>query len=308
MKAIRLIWASLLVLIMPAVLAGCAPSIEVRPGEGGLEKLPRLEIPKPGHPTPTNVEYTVEAIPRVSSAAMVYRFKTPEVSEELANQLAQSFNLKGSVQFEPRHQVYSIREGSRLFWIEAKTGKWSYQDNTNPGHPEKLPSSDEAKRLALDFLARLGFSPERFQVTVTSLTESTGPGKPEVPLARVVYFYPRLDGQAILGVSRIVVTIGDNGTIVGVNKFCKEIEPYKLYPLKRWEEALEEMKQGKGSNNLHPLATKATITEVQLRYWEDPGPVSEQPFLQPVYVFRGYTLINGKKESFDCVIPATDET
>jgi len=243
---------------------------------------------------------------------MVYKFIQPNITESSVAELAQKLKIYGEIKYEPRHGVYSIRDGSKLLWVETKTGKWSYQNQSKAykaGENDSLnlPSDEQAKVIAIQQIQDLGLPVDEFKVAdVTKFTEEGAPGKPVKTLSKAVFLYRQIDNKSILGVSRIIILIGDNGEVAGVSKYYKETQPYNCYPLKPFEKAFDELKNGRASNNISGKANHAIIKNVELRYWEDAGPISDQPFLQPVYLFEGETTIDGKTETFDAIVPAIE--
>ena len=104
------------------------------------------------------------------------------------------------------------------------------------------------------------------------------------------------------GVSRIIVTVGNNGEIEAVNKYYKDVEYQGNAKLKSPDKALIELNAGKSSNSLPENAQKARIQNVKIGYWED----VETELIQPVYVFSGKTEKDGKTNDWDAFLPAID--
>lgn len=276
-----------------------------------LPKIPALYIPHSGSPSPEDVAYELNTTPQLPNSAMVLKFKQPNITENDVRQLAQKFTLNGEIKYEPRNGVYNIKDGAKLLWVETKTGKWSFQNQSkaysNGESIPNIPTDEEAKVIALQQVQNLDLPVNEFKVAdVTKVTEEGAPGQPVKVLSKAVFLYRQINNQSILGVSRIIVMVGDNGEVVGVSKFYKEAEPFNSYPLKTFEKAYEELRSGAASSNIPGKATNAKINNVELRYWEDAGAISEQPYLQPVYVFKGETTIDGKIETFDAIVPAIE--
>lgn len=294
--------------LLSLVLIGCSSKTSQ---VSELPKIPALYIPFSGSPSPENVTYELTTTPQLPNLAMIYKFKQPNVSENDVQQLAQKFNLNGEIKYEPRNGVYNIRDGSKLLWVETKTGKWSYQNQSkaysNGESTPNIPTDEEAKAIAIQQIQSLGLPVNEFKVAdVTKVTEEGAPGQPVKVLSKAVFLYRQINNQSILGVSRIIVMVGDNGEVAGISKFYKETEPFNNCPLKTFEKAYEELKSGATSSNISGKATHAKIRNVELRYWEDAGAISDQPYLQPVYVFKGETMIDGKIETFDAIVPAIE--
>jgi len=281
-------------------------------------RIPPLNIPKPGNEIP-EIDYKVTAkFDNLPTEAMVYRFKKPKDPEAEIKSLAKIFGLNGEVQYYQAANEYFIKEGVddrdyRLLRYQINTGRWVYTDMKEYMHnydykPQNLPSDEEAKKIALDFLKKNGIYDKRF-IYCGVAYESSGSALTNdyKVLRKDVNFFPVVDGKDVYGVSKIIVTVGDNGKIVEVTKWYKEIEEYKKVKIMPAEKAFEKVKNRKSSNSINPMAKSATIKEVVLAYWEDAGTIEEQPYLQPVWVFVGEAVTeDGKVEKFDAIVPAIE--
>lgn len=277
-------------------------------------KIPALNIPMPGQEMP-QIDYKVTAkFENLPTEAMVYKFKKPQNVDFYS--IAKKFGLSGKAQYDSETKTYKIKEevDGKLkysFTYEAETGRWEYIDEEEMylnDNPTNIPSDEEAKRIATEFLKKEGLFSERFTyctvVPASSGDKLTNDYKVHY---KDVYFYPSINGKPIYGVSRIVISVGDNGKIIGVLKWYKDFEEYKKVKIIPAEKALERVKRRQASNNINPRAKSATINKVFLAYWEDAGTIEEQPYLQPVWVFAGEAVTeDGKYESFDAVVPAIE--
>lgn len=278
-------------------------------------RIPPLNIPMPGNEIP-DIDYKVTAkFDNLPVEAMVYKFKKPKNIDTEIKSLAKIFGLKGEVEYQPIWRAYSIKEKIdekyyREFEYEIDTGRWHYVDRKelNNDDPQNLPSDEEAKKIALDFLKKNGIYDKRF--IYCAVTDDSSGDKITNDYKvhhKSVYFYPVVEGKPVYGVSRIIVVVGDNGKIVEVYKWYKEFEEYNKVKIVPAEKAFEKVKNREASNNINPMAKSATIKEVVLAYWEDAGTIEEQPYLQPVWVFAGEAVTeDGKVEKFDAVVPAIE--
>ncbi|ACM60048.1 hypothetical protein B0S90_1231 [Caldicellulosiruptor bescii] len=278
-------------------------------------KIPPLNIPKPGNEIP-EIDYKVTAkFDNLPTEAMVYRFIKPKNIDIEIKSLAKIFGLKGEMEYQPIWRTYLIKEKIdekyyRALEYEIDTGRWHYEDSKGLDNddPQNLPSDEEAKKIALDFLKKNGLYDKRF--IYCAVTDSSSGDKITNDYKvhhKNVYFYPEIKGKPVYGVSRILVVVGDNGKIVEVYKWYKEIEEYKKVKIISAEKAFEKVKNRKSSNSINHKAKSATIKEVFLAYWEDAGTIEEQPYLQPVWVFAGEAVTeDGKVEKFDAVVPAIE--
>ncbi|ADQ07053.1 conserved hypothetical protein [Caldicellulosiruptor hydrothermalis 108] len=272
-------------------------------------KIPKLNIPMPGQEIP-QIDYKVTAkFDNLPTEAMVYRFKKPQDVDFYS--IAKKFGISGDVKYDSENKRYTINdESGRYFEYEVETGKWLYIDfkEKNNYEPQNIPSDEDSKRIAIEFLKKEGLYNERFNYC-TVVPEASGDKLTNDYKIHCwdVYFYPSINGKPVYGVSRIMVSVGDNGKIIEVDKLYKDIEEYKKVKIVPAEKALEKVKKRQASNNINPRAKSATINKVFLAYWEDAGTIEEQPYLQPVWVFAGEAVTeDGKYESFDAVVPAIE--
>lgn len=197
-------------------------------------KIPALNIPMPGQEIP-QVDYKVTAkFENFPTEVMVYKFKKPQNVDFYS--IAKKFGLSGKVQYDLKTKTYKIKEeiNGKLkysFTYEEETGRWEYVDEEEMylnDNPTNIPSDDEAKRIATEFLKKEGLFNENFTyskvVPVSSGDKLTNDYKVRY---KDVYFYPSINGKPVYGVSRIVVSVGDNGKIIGVLKWYKDFEEYK---------------------------------------------------------------------------------
>lgn len=281
-------------------------------------RIPPLYIPMPGNEIP-EIDYKVTArFDNLPTEAMVYRFKKPKDPKAEIKSLAKIFGLNGEVQYYQAANEYFIKEGVddrdyRILRYQINTGRWVYTDMKEYMHnydykPQNLPSDEEAKKIALDFLKKNGIYDKRFIYCGVAYDSSGSSLTNDYKILRKdVNFFPVVDGKDVYGVSKIIVTVGDNGKIIEVSKWYKEYEEYKKVKIIPVDKALEKVKKKEASTSINPRAKSATIKEAFLAYWEDAGTIDEQPYLQPVWVFTGEAVTeDGKVESFDAIVPAIE--
>ncbi|ADQ39634.1 hypothetical protein Calkr_0056 [Caldicellulosiruptor acetigenus I77R1B] len=277
-------------------------------------EFPPLKIPMPGQETP-NIDYKITAkFNNLPTEAMVYKFKKPQNIDFYS--IAKKFGLNGKAEYYPETKTYVIKEEvdgkvKYSFTYEVETGRWEYINEEEMYlnyNPVNVPSDEEAKKIAIEFLKKEGFYNDRFSYcTVVEASSGDKLTNDYKVLYKDVYFYPSINGKPVYGVSRIVVSVGSNGKIIGVRKWYKDIEEYKKVKLISAEKALEKIKKREASNNINPRAKSATINKVFLAYWEDAGTIEEQPYLQPVWVFCGEAITeDGSRDTFDAVVPAIE--
>ena len=150
-----------------------------------------------------------------------------------------------------------------------------------------------------------GWLPTDFRLeAITPLTDQQTPDTTAKIIGKAVYFYRYVNGKPVAGVSRVIVHVGTNGEVIGVKRFFKDIVPVGNMALKSIKEAFDELRRGDAILTTdNPNLKEAAVTNVDLTYWEDAGSTTDQPYLQPVYVFRAKGTA-GASDEFSAVVPA----
>jgi hypothetical protein len=176
------------------------------------------------------------------------------------------------------------RDGS-LWLFTACAGKIS-------SPPQNLPSFEEAKQIAADWLV----SHDLYPANVTEVEkggglEVTGASGESTPYSIIVRFQTGLAGYNIY-TSAASVEVGDNGAIIGANINMTQLKEYETVSIKTPEAALDVLKARLASPLADPPEAREsvinlrsfeqlTVTRVTLQYTTGGG------YLQPVYVFEG---------------------
>ena len=273
-----------------------------------LPLLVPLYMPGVGQPLPENIQYKMEAkIDHLPKTLMVYRFQSLNIKPPDALAIAERLGIRAT-QPKDRGEYYILQDGNKVISI-YKDGRFSYflegktYSATQP--PKRLPDDEEAMFIAEKYAKELGIWRDGFYFhDIGTGTVSQGPGEPVQLIGKDVSFGRIVEGYKVWASTGIIIQLGDQGEIEGVKQFCKEIIPFKKYPLKDVNKAFQEMSNF--SININPQATLGIIKSIELGYWEDPWSIEEQPFLHPVYVFRGEALVGDKWEPFIAFVPAVD--
>jgi|GEM_PF-981988 len=280
------------------------------------EKLPELFIPGMGQSVANDFKLSLESMDssELPEKQQVYKFKKFNITLEDARKKAAQFDPsfeKAAPKQNAQLNSYSFENETVLVEIEKDTGKMYYQDKTYPSEVAKnIPSDEEAVASAEEFLEKFGWLPETFEPAgVTANTIVPGDVNSETEAGdyvstKTVHFYQKIDQLPVLGVSRIMVEVGDNGQIVSARKYHKEVGAFTSYGLKSVREAAQDLQTSKGVHNISEDAKNVVLDKVELAYYEDPASLDQQTYLQPVYVFEGTYYYEGKKVSFSGVVPA----
>ncbi len=271
---------------------------------------PDLYLPMPGEEVP-HVTYTLKIdTSDLPEQILVYKFVEPGNPLAGTNKISNIFGIEGEIKEQNVIKGYFVKGENKNLQYYSESGKWDVcLDEAEEGYPteECTISKEEAIKISKNFLTKYNLLLPEFNTVVASErsqgSKLTGDYK---LIGYGVYFYPKVNGLKVYGVSRIIVEVRGEGKVVRVCKYYKEVEPYKIAKLKPVRDALSELTNNKALVNIPSEATSASIEKIELAYWEDAGSIEEQPYLQPVYVFTGTTIIDGKVCTFNAFVPAIE--
>jgi len=264
----------------------------------GVEGL-RVEFPQIAGPTGDPIIELAVDLPDAPSAMMIYRVKQAEVTPDAAAELAKRLGLDG----EPTLALgaYTLGDESRFLSVWQGTGGISYNKGVLPfpESPPNLPSEEEAKRIAVEFLDKMGLSLRGAAIRESLGTVKmrlAGPTGSETYVCQlVVMFDCEIDGVPLCG-DRSAVGIGNDGEVVHMVRVQRDVEPYRQLPIKSATQALEELREGKGTHNAGWDCERVVLDRVYLAYWME-GLSDPQEYVVPVYVFDGGSSSNGSGET-----------
>jgi len=274
--------------------------------------FPSIEAPS-GHP---DFELTASNLPS-NNRMMVYKVEDPVVTTDSVWQIGEKLGFEGSVSYidggkkiamlderaeEVRHLSVFIDSGAVDYVIV-------YPDKLYPPEPPNLPSEEEARQIAIDFLAQSGLLSadaevgDIYKVDVVTggtygnvevpeeVVEDEGEIIPEVVEEYIAHllvrFHRQIDGFPVIGSgSKFGVRIGDDGEVITVLKVWREVTPCNEVIINTPEQAYQELKSGAGSYYTPLDCEKVVIEQVYLAYWMEP-PDQHQEYVAPVYEFKG---------------------
>jgi hypothetical protein len=165
----------------------------------------------------------------------------------------------------------------------------SYMPKLYPRTPPTLPSEEEAKEIATQFLAQVGLLPPGAYASEVVVGGSCGGDGMEIHVAHLlVRFAWEIDGFPATD-TKFGVRIGDGGEVVQVTRVWKETEPYKEISIRSPQEAYQELVAGEGSCPVPSGCRKMVIEKISLAYWMEPR-IEKQEYVVPVYEFKGKCL------------------
>jgi hypothetical protein len=203
--------------------------------------------------------------------------------------------------------TYVIKTEGKALKYHTRTGVWSY--SSDAAYPvvtkqPKIPSDEEAQRIAISFLKKTGLWTDDIEFSHISYNYQRKENKitdeiyEEFIISKKVWFEKNIDGIRIDGVgSKCSVTLGENAEVVAFiqsEQFFQKIE--ENVSIIQPEKALENFKYGRGIRSI-PRTNLAyetvTITEISLCYYidslkDDPG------IITPSFIFQG-TFVEGNE-------------
>ena len=289
---------------------------------GGDGKIKRIEFPAISGNLPHDVNFTLSPDIDFSDDKLnvdsqgLYEKVYPlclkaKSKEEQVERLKKIFDLSTSQRTDMGEVITFHNENSSLDINENGTFSYS-RKNINNSKAITLSDKD-CISIAEKFLEDNKLLPNGFfengvgHVTKTSVKDPTD----TTIIKKDVYFNRKIDGKKVYGVSRIIVSIGAGAQIDSVYSLYRDIDgdPASI-KIKSFQEAFSDLKQLKGTVRIGESAKTVAIKKVELVYWEDSTPYSEQSHIQPVYHFTGEAIDDqgNKDETFEAFIPAIPDS
>jgi len=256
-----------------------------------------------------------------NNTMMVYKVENPVVTIDSVREIGGKLGFEGSAGYiDGDTKIAMLDEGAEevrqlLVWVDSGAVEYAivYPDKLYPPEPPNLPSEEEAKQIAIDFLAQSGLLPpdstvdDGYEAEVVAggtygieqevpeeVVDEGGEINPEVVEEYVTHllvrFYRQIDGFPVTGPgNQLGVRIGDEGEVITILKVWREVTPYDEVVIKNPEQAYQELKSGAGSYDVPLDCEKVVVEQVYLAYWMEP--LNEhQEYVVPVYEFKGECL------------------
>jgi len=120
-----------------------------------------------------------------------------------------------------------------------------------------------------------------------------------------VVIYPQLINGLPVFNAQLNVEVDSDGNIIGLFKNWREYTAYKEISLKSPEDAFNEFRT-RGLENKEGIPEKVYVTNVSIGYrMQQSGDMGE--YLQPVYIFEGYTQLDDSIEPFEPAVIAANK-
>lgn len=112
----------------------------------------------------------------------------------------------------------------------------------------------------------------------------------ELVVTKTVYFTKQIDNLDIYGNTIFYISIVNDGTISTVYSSSTDIEnKYEVDEknIVNLDEAIEKAKNLEGSIEFPEESDRIILEKVEVAYWEDSSPGSDNYTIQPVYLIKG---------------------
>ncbi|MFO7774109.1 MAG: hypothetical protein R6V59_09340 [Dehalococcoidia bacterium] len=313
----KIIGLIIAVLLIAAVGSYPLYSDLLRGGDGGFS----VDFPSAAGPSGNpGFELAAADLPP-NNTMMVYKVENPVVTTDSVQQIGRKVGFEGGAGYIDRDtKIAMLNEGAEevrqlSVWVNSGAVEYAivYPDKLYPPEPPDLPSEEEARQIAVDFLAQSGLLPpdatigDSYETEVVTGgayaieeevpeegVEEAGEIEPEVVEEYVTHllvrFHRRIDGFPVTGSgNKFGVRIGDEGEVITILKVWREVTPYRKVAVKTAEQAYQELKSGAGSYYAPLDCEKVVVEQVYLAYWMEPLD-EHQEYVVPVYEFKGKCL------------------
>ena len=271
--------------------------------------VPSLVPPSEGDHGTTFVLNTT--FPKVSDSYLAYKTVTTTVTKEYAKDIGSKLGLTGNAELYMNDKIRLVDDTGgprKQVTVYGDSGAIHYYKEY-PASVESqpiLPSEDDAKRIASDYLLSRDLFPEdaEFKNVGVSQTYAIGRAGSDEPIVSynvtlAVRFSRSFKGIPVYGHDELAVIIGNNSEVLELVKNWRDVEPYKNVTIKTPEQAYEDLIAGKSVQPpLETMLDQATINEISIGYWMEPR-INKQEFVLPVYAFTGTAIDSeGREEPF----------
>ena len=234
--------------------------------------------------------------PEVGDRVMVYKVKPPEVTPEKVAQMGRRLGFQGEPGVGTDMMAMTDESSGETrhlgVWVASGAvdyGFTPFMHKLYPDIPPTLPSEEEAKEIATQFLAQAGLLPPGAYVSeVLEGGRCGGDGQPSYLAHLLVRFTWEIDGVPATW-TKFGLRIGDGGGVVQLVRVYREVEPYKEVSIRSPQKAYQQLLAGKGSYATPSDCQKVMVERVSLAYWMEPAPI-KQEYVIPVYEFKGKCL------------------
>lgn len=221
---------------------------------------------------------------------LVYKTIPPDVSRRHLEEYTRIFHVNGT--FKEGTAGVSIQSADLSYYVMIeKSGVVDYGVQNRPNDAldtlDKLPSDEEAVKIATQFLKENNLYPDGIQTVKADrhYAVSTDKNGNEIRHSGQidVWFGRTINNLKVWG-TQLEVTVGGNGDIIGYYANWRDYAPVGEYPIKSPESAFEDLEQIGIKTDMDDPSI--SITEATLAYRTKAGAYKEE-YLEPIWVFSG---------------------
>ncbi len=263
--------------------------------------LPILDFPQTGVSS-SNFSYSIDTstgnLPKVGKDAgfeklvkVYYVTKTfaTLLSAEKSQNLAEKFDIKNPPQILSETK-YRFSENDKTLTIDLDNGNFIFKNEATISGKESL---EDDNKLVSDFernLQSLGIFKDDLTKGRTKIVKLKN--EPETAIVSVwpsdidkkPIFTPKFDVSLINSIVHRSADSLQNYLSLNFTYYPIDTSTFATYPIKTADQALEDLKQGKGVITIEPQKPQVSITSSYLAYYL---PENYNPYLQPIFVFEG---------------------
>lgn len=262
------------------------PPVEEQP-DAKFGILPALEFPTRSVSS-SNFSYSLDTttggLPKFEKIIKVFflpKTYATFLSAQRSQDLAEKFAIKTPPQILSETN-YVYKEGEKTLEVNLDSGNFRFKKEATPS----AGALDSTDKMSADFKNVLN--------SLGVLKDQLKNGRTKVVGPQISVWPQDIDGKAIFtpefNISLVNAQVSgsannlENYFSLNFFFFLIDESTFATYPLKRAEEAFEDLKQGRGAVIIEPPKPQVSITSIYLGYYLPEG---YTPYLQPIYVFEG---------------------
>jgi hypothetical protein len=264
----------------------------------------KIDFPIPAYDTlgeNTEFVYDLESLSEQISDDSAYVFEEPKKTNyKIASDLG--FN---NDKFKSSVDGKRVYENSISSLEIDQYGVFSYSSGAKSTIDKAKFAAAECSNIAKEFLNKYGLLNENFSAEPIIEEETNRTIDNRYVTGRTITFYPKkIDKMKVLGNKRISVIITSEGEISYVSYNFREYTKMTKVKLISIEEALKKIKGGSAYIELNSYSDKLIFENVSIHYWDQARNSTDNLAMQPIYVFQGTSVSNGKEEPFSISVQA----
>lgn len=228
----------------------------------------------------------------------------PEKVKRFQTAASNKMETKGLVPSSEKEVVaFSEKDPSAFYEQDLKSGTLSFNKGMQEYYMNskiQLPTQEKAKDISLSFIKEIGLAPDDMKelkmIHAGGLRASAANTENVIDVLRTITYGRMLNGVPVYGAgSKIIVHVGNNGEIVGLNSRWKNVEQSRAKnvdkgSLKDAKQA--EMEMQRQLTKDYGTNAKFKIRDMYLAYYD-----GGDNYIQPAYFFQVDVTLPKAKES-----------